>query len=133
MPEPNIPQIIIPDRNIELAKFVQVHIDVRGSRLPFLKWEPGNLFRHADLLEGLLFQTACKYENFSSSPKNIIAKPKGENYELCGAGKFRFKDGIFEFFGFSVDYRIKTNEKHLVELQRLEPRFNYWINPDRLG
>ncbi len=68
----------------------------------------------------LLFNTLV-YE-FNTLPKFIrigIASPKGHNYKLLGAGRFRKEGEKIVLYGASFDYLLQTNEQNAKEISKL--------------
>ena len=131
-----IKPIVIPEKPIEKAKFIQVYLLNNNVREPVLRNYDRWCGYHSDLLEGILKEIDIKPEMIKSREGYFIVKPQTDRYELYGAGRLEFKDGIFTFWSFSVDYSspdalLGPNQKHFKDIQVRVPEFKFKIDTSR--
>ena len=126
-----IEPIIMPERELLEVKFVQVYLLDNNLKQPILRYnspdDKDETKKHMTLLGRILDEVGIKKEIVELSRNQIGINPKTDRYELCGAGRFNFKEGLFTFYGLSVDYKIKTDEGHLKDIQTRKPRFNFKV------
>jgi len=125
--------LIIPDKELSRVKFIQAHLLDAGQREPFLRYDGEmNQLTHSRLLTDLVREFGIKLETATLSGGEVIAKPKTDRYEICGAGRMDFKDGIFVFYGNSCSssYVLGLNREHFRELREIDSRFRFRIDEE---
>ena len=117
--------IIMPTERLYKVKFVQIYLMDGRERVPIFRYDSfsdgGN--SHVCLLDSV-------FREFGIHPRELILpkwipKPKTDTYEVCGAGKLDFNNGLFTVYGRNSDYNLFPNEEHLKEIQKRESKFEF--------
>jgi len=112
MQHPPITNEISLRENLESNKFIQ--LEIKGQ--PYLRFiRPTDVRDHFDIFSNTLI------EEFGIIPEfqGPIPKVKGDNYELVGAGLFKYKEDLITLYGQSDDYQIGPNKKHATKISKL--------------
>jgi len=109
------PQVVIPRGQV--SKFVQLVVDGKD----YLRARE-SYFSHKDILEEALreFKISFGWENIGGDLPGweiFVPARKGERYEAIGMGHCRVAiDNRIDFFGESLDYRLKPNKEQIGRL-----------------
>ena len=81
---------------------------------------------HGELLEEILTQHGIPFDMVDTRNK-MFPKLCGERYEAVGMGSCQKVGNNYSFGGWSLDYSgsIEINEKHLQEMQSLNPELRF--------
>ncbi len=121
--------LIIPDREIQKVKFIQVYVTMNGRKEPFLRHYDFWGGYHSTLLANFLTEFGINFQSVRLADDTFCIKPEEEGiYRLCGAGRMQYTRGLHTFWGLSSDYKLAPDKEHFEELQKKEPRFRFRID-----
>jgi hypothetical protein len=107
-----VERVILPNKRVSENKFIQLY--VCGE--PFFRFGDNDSL-HSILLLSFLEQLKIGYRFVADDNGCPAPSPKGEDYELVGAGMIEGGEREFVLYGKSRAYsRIKANQKHLDDL-----------------
>lgn len=102
------PRIILPKVNTESGnKFVQLYIE--GE--PYFRWS--FMEGHATILGNALEEFGLEFDLMRNRNRDLIPKHwKAGEYTAVGMGYIKFGERFYELYKKSIDYELKSNQKH---------------------
>lgn len=97
----------------EYGKFIQI----KYNKKPYFRFLSRN-YTHARGLNNFLKENTIEFAKLKGTYEDLIPSPKGDNYELVGAGTFTEIEG-YKLNGESSEYEIGPNKEHAEEISKL--------------